>query len=187
MIGEHVAAIRYIARKVDKKYYPVEEEDKMVLVDEMLDLNQDWRLNRRVPPWVLQRMTYLERLRLVSDDCGVNFGDRYKESRNQILDVIESRYNNAFHGSGPYLLGTQPTIADHFTFQTLIEYPAAIFPGEESRYPELVKLVEAMKERPGIKALLEKQEPQQEMLREMYGKVLPHLGEMLEEHNKGRK
>ncbi|KAI9018169.1 hypothetical protein DFJ74DRAFT_208827 [Hyaloraphidium curvatum] len=161
IVGEHLAAVRYVARRADKSYYPVEDTEKALLVDEMLDLNQDWRVNRRAPP--------------------------YEQSRPLILDVIESRYaKNPFHASGPYLLGSQITVADHYTYQTLVEWPPAILPGEETRYPELVKLRDAMKERPGIKALEERQEGRRKLVPEMSDKALPHLGNMYRKALEGK-
>ncbi|KAI9018233.1 hypothetical protein DFJ74DRAFT_708456 [Hyaloraphidium curvatum] len=98
---------------------------------------------------------------------------RYERSRLAILDVIEHRYaTNPFHGPGPI------TIADHFTYQTLVEWPPAILPGADARFPELVKLREAMKQRPGIKALEESQKGRSEAVPEMVAQSQPHLAEM---------
>lgn len=162
IIGEHVAAMKYIARRADPAVYPVEDPEKQLLIDELCDLNQDYRLSRRVPS--------------------------YADTRLKILELMEGRYaNNQFHGAGPYLLGEQISVCDHFLAQTLQEYPCAIFPGEEYKFPELCKLMAAFEARPGVMALRERQKDRQEALKEMYGRVLPHLGQMLEKHLKGMK
>ncbi|KAJ3320135.1 hypothetical protein HDU93_003606, partial [Gonapodya sp. JEL0774] len=48
VIGEHLAAMRYIARKAAPSYYPTEDLDKALVVDTLLDVNQDWRVQRRL-------------------------------------------------------------------------------------------------------------------------------------------
>lgn len=39
--------MKYLARKVNPKLYPIDDPEKQYLMDEMLDLNQDWRVARR--------------------------------------------------------------------------------------------------------------------------------------------
>lgn len=95
------------------------------------------------------------------------------------MELIEERYaKNPYHGNGPYLLGDQISVCDYFTFQTLTEWPPAIHPGEETRFPELAKLQKATEERPGIKKLREEQKAQQQELEKAYRAVIPHLAEM---------
>lgn len=43
VIGQHRAFLRYVARLVGKGYYPQDDAERCLLVDEALDAVDDWR------------------------------------------------------------------------------------------------------------------------------------------------
>ncbi|KAJ3320134.1 hypothetical protein HDU93_003605 [Gonapodya sp. JEL0774] len=136
-IGENLAALRYIARKAGPSYYPIDDPDKALVIDILLDLNEDWRVQRRT---------------IATYETG--------GKRLPVLATIEHLISShPYHGNGPYILGDQISIADFYTFQTLNEDPKAIRSAEEEKlFPELTKLWRAVAARPAVKKLLERQE-----------------------------